>query len=194
MEALQSLSNRQLHLDTLFSTNVDSRENTDINSALTVFGNVLEKQAKTWWGICTFEHYLKEKIIMQSLRWDVSPQGGLDNSDSQSEWLEFFYRVGIRLQELVLKRKIFKMNILEQKIDKLQIKLDPLKSTPQLIEFNKERNLKEVREGRSWHTKKKLKKFHCDKGDFKNNLVYEWQYANQNMENMDVQKPQVVLL
>lgn len=38
----------------------------------------------------------------------------------------FFNGVGIRLQELVLKRKKQKMHKLEQKTDELQIKLDPL--------------------------------------------------------------------
>lgn len=67
MDALHFLSNRQLSLDTLFSSNIDTRENTDFNSALTSLGNVLETQVKTWWDICTFEHYLKEKIIMRNL-------------------------------------------------------------------------------------------------------------------------------
>lgn len=82
MDAFHFLSNRQLNLESLFSTEVDIKANTDVTSTFLASGNVLEKQVKT----CTFEHYLKEKIIiMRSLRWKDSPQDGLDDPESQLE-------------------------------------------------------------------------------------------------------------
>lgn len=56
------------------------------------------------------------------------------------------------------------MSKLEQKIDELQIKLDPLKTTPQLIEFNKETKKKLEKVD---HDTQKKKQFHRDTDDLK---------------------------
>lgn len=72
MDSINYLNNRQVDLDTLFSSEGEWEVNEDYNGILNSLGNALEKQVSTWWGVCTFEHYLKEKIIMHSLRWEVS--------------------------------------------------------------------------------------------------------------------------
>lgn len=70
---------------------------------------------------------MKERIIMQSLRSEESPQDGLDDVEFTTEWLDFFNGVGLKLQELVLKKKRKKMLILEKKIAELKAKVDPIK-------------------------------------------------------------------
>lgn len=64
---------------------------------------------------------------MQSLRSEESPQDGLDDVEFTTEWLDFFNGVGLKLQELVLKKKRKKMLILEKKIAELKAKVDPIK-------------------------------------------------------------------
>lgn len=105
MDIVNFFNSRTLDLESLFSAENVSRDNTDYSGALNTLGDVLEKLVKTWWDICTFKHYLKESIIMRSLRWEVSPQDGLD--DEYTEWLEFCNGVGLKLQKLVLKNVNF---------------------------------------------------------------------------------------
>lgn len=111
---------------------------------------------------------------MQSLRWEVSPQDGLDNIDSTSEWLDFFNGVGFKLQQLISKRKRKKMVLLEKNISELQGKLDPIKGTQQLINFDNE--IKKRLEKIDKETqKKKFKKFRRDTNDLKKNSINLWQ-------------------
>ena len=105
MDSINFLSNRLLNMDSIFTNDGGGDDELDFNSLLSTLSNTLEKQVRTWWDIATFEHYLKENIIMRSLRWEVSPQNGLDDVESSSEWLDFFNGVGFKLQQLVLRRK-----------------------------------------------------------------------------------------
>lgn len=114
---------------------------------------------------------------MRSLRWEVNPQDELDDTESTTEWLDFFNGVGIKLQQLVLKRKRKKMALLEKKISDLQGKLDPIKGTQQLINFDNEIKRKLEKIDRETQ-KKKLKKFRRDTNDFKRNSIYLWQNAD----------------
>lgn len=92
---------------------------------------------------------------MRSLRLEVTPQDGLDDDESTSEWLDF-NGVGLKLQQLVLARKRKKMTLLEKKITELQGKLDPIKGTQQLINFDHEIKKKLEKVDRETQ-KKKLK-------------------------------------
>lgn len=137
MEAFNFLSNRQIDPEYVFSSNqemTDSDE--DYTGMLKSLGSLLEKQVKTWWDIFTFEHYEKESLIFRSLRWEVSPQDGLTEQKHMDEWLEFFNKAGKKLQGLVLKRKRLKMHKLNENISALQTRLEPIKESNQLKEFN----------------------------------------------------------
>lgn len=129
MDSIRFLSNRHLNMDSIFTSDEEGEDSMDYNAILSALSNTLEKQVRTWWDIVTFEHYLKENIIMHSIRWEVSPQDGLDDAESSSEWLDFFNWLGFKLQQLVLRRKKRKMISLEKKISELQEKLDPIKGT-----------------------------------------------------------------
>lgn len=118
----------------------DSAVQDDHKANLNALSNALEKQVRTWWDIFTMEQYVKDNIIVRSLRWEVTPQDGLDDTESMVEWLEFFYGVGFKLQELVLKRK--KMAKLEHLINDLNTKLEPIKGTQQWTDFNSNINKK----------------------------------------------------
>lgn len=85
MNSINFLNNRKVNLNTLFSSEEEWEGNEDYNGILNSLANALEKQIRTWWDVQTFEQYLKEKIIMRSLRWEVSPQDGLDDNESTSE-------------------------------------------------------------------------------------------------------------
>lgn len=116
IDAVKFIDNRPNNLDSLFSVDGTLVENEDQSFLLTSLGYALEKQIRTWWDICTFEHYLKEKIIMRNLRWEVKPQNGLNDEASMTEWHNFFNVVGLKLQELVLKRKKQKIKNLEKRL------------------------------------------------------------------------------
>ena len=105
MDAIGFLSSRQLDLDNLFSVNEQVRQEKNYNSILTALGNLLEKQVRTWWDKGTIKHYLKEKIIVRSMRWEVTPQDAMDDTESVAEWLTFFNDVGLQLQDLILQEE-----------------------------------------------------------------------------------------
>lgn len=135
----------------------------DHKGTLLALVNALEKQIRTWWDICTMEQYLKDNIIVRSLRWEVTPQDGLDDFESMTEWLNFFNGAGLKLQELILKWKQLKMTKLVTKINELHAQLDPIKGSPQWIELNNNisKKLDKVDKGTQ---KKKVKKFHRHDG------------------------------
>lgn len=174
MDIFRYLQSRQIDLDSLFS--VDEQPPTDENfdNLFISLGNALEKQIRTWWDICTIEHYLKERIILRSLRWEVTPQDGLDDPASMQDWLDFFNGVGLKLQQLVLERKKKKMTKLETIIKELQQQLEPIKDLQQYIYFN-EKITKKLEKIDKDSQKKKLKKFYRDLKDFRTNAIYFWQ-------------------
>lgn len=186
MDAISFLRDRQLEVDSIFSEELVTDVSHDLTSNLNILGFALEKQVRTWWDICTFEKYIKEKIIMRSLRWEVTPQDALDDETSTQEWLDFFNNVGIKLQELILKRKKLKMKILEKKIADLKIILDEDKDSPIVLKFNSDIKKKLQKIDKDTH-KKKVKKYYRDLGDFKNNTIYLWQnpgsVPNQRAQN-----------
>lgn len=112
---------------------------------------------------------------MQSLTWEVCPQDGRDDIDSTNEWLDFFNDVDFKLQQLRPKKK--KMALLDKKILDLQVKLDPIKGTQQLTNFNNE--IKKRLEKTEKETQKKKRKAFCrDVSDFRKNSIYLWQNMN----------------
>lgn len=96
MDAVKFLSNRQIDISSLFCTNEEFEMKEDHKGTPLALGNALEKQIGTWWDVCTMEQYIKENIIERNLRWEVTPQDGLDDQESMTEWLDFF-GVGFKL-------------------------------------------------------------------------------------------------
>lgn len=150
-------------------------------------GNALEKQVRTRWDICTIEHYLKEQIIVRSLRWAVAPDDGLEDLESMIEWLRFFNGVGLKLQELVLHRKKKKMNKLEAKINQLQTQLDLIKDSQQITDLNNRIKKRLEKVDMDTH-KKKTKTFYRDLNDFKTKTIYSWQNATDRIKTETVIK------
>lgn len=175
MDAFNFLKNRQLNPESVFSNDQPMIENEeDFSALLKTLDGLLEKQIKTWWDVFTFEHYRRENLIFRSLRWEVPPQDGFNDQSFMNEWLEFFNKAGRELQGLVLKRKQIKLSMLNEKIRDLQEKLEPIKDTNQMNEFNN--NIKKKLEKIDRETqKKKVKKFNRDLNDFKTNKIYAWQ-------------------
>ena len=175
MEVINFLSNRQINAESVFSTNQEMAEcEEDYPGTLKALENLLEKQVKAWWDVFTFEHYNKEGLIFRSLRWEVTPQDGLTDAKYMTEWLSFFNKAGKELQNLVLKRKEIKLALLNEKIQVLRNKLEPIKETSLIKDFNV--NMKKKLEKIDRETqKRKVKKFNRDSEDFKNNRIYAWQ-------------------
>lgn len=171
MDAVKFLANRQIDLNSIFTEDTEIAIEENFKSSLLSLGYALEKQVRTWWDISTMEQYVKDNIIVRSLRWEVTPQDGLDDIDSMTEWLDFFNGVGFKLQQLVLRRKQRKMAKLEGLIKELLTKLDPIKDTQQWTDFNNNISKKLEKIDRDTQ-KKKVKKYHRDMGDFRNHTMY----------------------
>lgn len=93
------------------------------------------------------------------------------------EWLDFFNKVGMELQDLVLTRKQFKLAQVNEQISEIERKLESIKDTNPIIEFNNNMKKKLEKLDREVQ-KKKVKKYIRDSSDFKNNRIYLWQNSN----------------
>lgn len=76
----------------------------------------MEKKVSLWWDVSTFETYLKESIVPRRLRWDVPPNDGLVDQESNDEWFKFFNEKGLELLRFLLERKRRKTKIIDQNI------------------------------------------------------------------------------
>ncbi|XP_073471443.1 vomeronasal type-2 receptor 26-like [Aquarana catesbeiana] len=147
-------SSQQMDPECVFSSNREMADcEEDFSGTLKTFSNLLEKQIKVWWDVFTFEHYQKENLIFRSLRWEVSPQDGLNDQKYVDEWREFFNKAGRDLQSLVLSRKQIKLGLINEKIRIIQEKLEPIKDSNQIKEFNS--NIKKKLEKIDRETQKK---------------------------------------
>lgn len=183
MDPFNYLLNRQMDPECVFSSNHEMADcEEDFSGTLKTLDNPLEKQIKVWWDVFTFEHYQKENLIFRSLRWEVSPQDGLNDQQYVDEWREFFNKAGRDLQSLVLSRKQIKLGLINEKIRIIQEKLEPIKDSNQIKEFNS--NIKKKLEKIDRETqKKKVKKYMRDSNDFKTNKIYAWQNIGLTMQD-----------
>lgn len=90
------------------------------------------------------------------------------------EWLEFFNKVGRELQDLVLTRKQRKLGRINEQINIIRSKLEPMNESNQIKEFNNNMKRKLEKVDRDTQ-KKKVRKYNRDAADFKNNKIYAWQ-------------------
>lgn len=190
MDALGWLNSRHIDVDALFTNHGPAATHVNYNGAMSALGYTLEKQVRTWWDICTLEQYIKEKVIIRSLRWDIALQDSLDDQGSLQEWVYFFNGVSFKLQELIIQRKKRKMANIKLGNNDLQ-QLDPIKDTQQIIDFNNrvKKSLEKVDRDTQ---NKKLKKYHRDLDDFKANLMYSWQQPSPVNKNI-TEKPISIL-
>lgn len=186
MEAINFLSKRQINPDSVFSSSTELGDcDEDTTSLLKNLDHLLEKLLKTWWDVFTFKHYLKEKLIFKSLRWEVPPQDALTDPSFMKEWLDFFNKAGLELQDLVLTRKEFKFTKINEQIKDIERKLEPIKGTNSILEFNNNMKKKLEKLDREVQ-KKKVKKYIRDSTDFKNNKIYAWQNSGVGVEPMEL--------
>lgn len=94
------------------------------------------------------------------------PQDGLTDPAFMNEWLTFFNKVGMELQDLVLTRKQFKLAKINEQINDIKRKLEPIKDTNSISEFNNNMRKKLEKLDREVQ-KKKVKKYIRDSADFK---------------------------
>lgn len=182
MDLFNYLSDRQMNPEHVFSNNVEMTvDEEDFSVTLRSLENLLEKQIKVWWDVFTFKHYQKENLIFRSLRWDVPPQDGLNDPVFMEEWLAFFNKAGRELQDLVLKRKQIKLGRINENIRQLQEKLEPIKESNQMKDFNINIKKKLDKVDREMQ-KKKVKKFTRDSNDFRTNKIYTWQNINDGSQ------------
>ena len=144
---------------------------------VSLLGNLvifLTKKIKTWWDITSFDQYLSAKIIPRRLRWDLPPNDGLTDVESNKEWFEFFTNKSFDLIRLLTLRKKRKKLWLEEQIKAITDLIEPSKETSEFIRLSGELKTKLIRWDKESQDKKR-KKFLRDYNDFSTNLVFKWQ-------------------
>lgn len=173
MEVFSYMEKRKVNLDEVFSTTNVSR-NLDLESLMRKLGHNMEKKVSLLWDICTFETYLNENIVPRRLRWDVPPNDGLTDPESNEEWFKFFNDKGLELLTFLLERKQRKNKKIDQNILEIREELELYKDTTEFKNLTTQLNKDLVKKDKKVQ-QRKSKKHIRDRNDFRNNQVFKWQ-------------------
>lgn len=142
-----------------------------------------EKQIRQWWDIVSLEMYIGKNLTPRSLRWDISPNDGVEDLRLLDEWYQFFNACEQKLMQMMVRRREAKKAVLESKIKELKTTMEPFMSSKEYSDKAKELSTHlakydgEIKD-------KKLKKYFRDTKDCEENRVYKWQ------ENLQSNPPQ----
>lgn len=133
--------------------------------------NLTISELHTQWDIAYLNTYIKNQMVPQSLRREVSPQQG----DVQLEdWFAYFNTAGIEFLKFLVGRKNNKLVRLDEEIKTIKDKLTPFKESTDYQD--KSSSLLKIldKEDKDQRIKKK-KKYNRDLGDYQGVVVFEWQ-------------------
>lgn len=128
----------------------------------------------SWWDVSTFETYLNENIVPRRLRWDIPPNDGLTDQESNDEWSKFFNEKGLELLTFLLQRKQRKTRKLDQNIAEIREELETYKETTEFKTLTTQLNKDFTKKDREVQ-QRKSKKYIRDTNDFQNDQVFKWQ-------------------
>lgn len=175
MEVFSFMEKRKINLEEVFSTTNTSKNRTaDLESLMRKLGHNMEKKVSLWWDISTFETYLKESFVPRRLRWDVPPNDGLVDQESNDEWLKFFNDKGLELLRFLLERKQRKTKIIDQNIAEIREELEVFKETTEFKTYTTQLNKDLTKKDREVQ-QRKSKKYIRDINDFRNDQAFKWQ-------------------
>lgn len=110
-------------------------------------------------------------MIPRILRWDVHSQQG--DSDLES-WFQYFNDAGTKFLGFLNSRKATRLQVLDREFKELKDKLSSFKNTAEYNSLSS--NLQSFLEKADRDQKnKKHKKYSCDAGDYKSEMVFGWQ-------------------
>lgn len=116
-------------------------------------------------------------MIPKHLRWDLPPNDGLFDDESNKEWCDFVVSKGLELLRLLLTRKQRKNKWLESQIKEITDRIESSKNTTKCIQLSGELKNKLVKWDKETQDKK-VKKFLRDLNDFGGQQVFKWQSLN----------------
>lgn len=148
--------------------------NTDLESMTRKLGHHMEKKINLWWDTNTFERYIRENIVPRRLRWEVPPNDGLTDKESMAEWFAFFNNKSIEGLKFLLERKLRKTALIEQQIEEIKQKMEPLKETTEFKRLATQLNKDLIAKDLEVQNRKK-KKYQRDITDYKTDQVFKWQ-------------------
>lgn len=118
--------------------------------------------------------YIRKNLTPRRLRWDVSPNDGVEDLQLLDEWYQFFNTCEQKLMQMMISRRKAKKVILESKIAGLRKSMEPFKSNSEYAEKAKTLQIHLTNYDGEIKSKK-LKKYQRDIKDFEGNKVYKWQ-------------------
>ena len=145
MDVFSYLEDREIALTEVFSKNIADSDPGDLIVSFKKLGHLFEKKIKAWWDIATFEQYMTAKIIPRRLRWDLPPNDGLVDDESNKEWFNFFNNKGFELIKFLLARKQCKKLWLEGQIQTISDHIEVHKDTPEFVRLSGELKIKLIK-------------------------------------------------
>lgn len=138
MDVFTYVENREIVLTEVFSREAVVPQQDDLVFSFRKLGHLFEKKIKTWWDIVTFEQYLFANIVPRRLRWDLPPNDGLTDNESNVEWCNFFVDKSFDLLRLLLLRKQRKQKQLEKQIKEITDRIESSKDSSEFIQLSGE--------------------------------------------------------
>lgn len=167
MDVFTYMDKRKINLEEVFNaSNSNITKNLDLESLMRRLGHNMEKKVSLWWDTCTFETYLKKNLVPRRLRWDVPPNDGLSDQESNEEWFKFFNDKGLELLRFLLERKQRKIKMIDQNIAQLKEELEVYKETTEFKTLTTQLN-KDLMKKDKEVQQRKSKKYTRDTKDFK---------------------------
>lgn len=154
----------------------------------------MDKQIRTWWDIVTLDQYTSDKITPRSLRWDLGPNDGMTDQHLTDEWLTFLNQCEQKPLGIIIHRRKYKFQNIEQKIAELKELMSPFMNS---VEFKEKQSklLEAVQKIENDTKNKRLKKYTRDKKDYATNKIYKWQEnTNADTEGNPVESRHVQVI
>lgn len=163
-----------------------------MHSLMRQLKHTLEKQLRVWLDVATLETYITAKMTPRRLRWDMHPNDNINDAGLMADWFSLFNKCEGELLQNIVKRRQFKLRMIETNIAEIKGLLVPFAS--QRDYKDKEKELQEhIKKYDGEIQAKKQKKFKRDVLDYKNNRVYKWQSnledASNDMEDTLMEDP-----
>lgn len=145
MDVFSYVESREIILTDVFSKATVNSNQGDLTFSFRKLGHLFEKKIKTWWDIVSIEQYLSAELIPRRLRWDIPPNDGLLDEESNKEWRGFFVSKGLELLGLLLSHKQRKKKWLESQIKEIADRIEPFKDTAEFIALSGELKAKLIK-------------------------------------------------
>lgn len=144
------------------------------------------KEISTLWDIAALEHYNKEGLIPQGLRWQLPLNTGEEDAHDLLAWEGFLNHCASNAMSFIIDMRKKKLTHINEQIEEYKAKLEPFKNLDDYREFSTlcQKNIKKIEISIK---EKKFKKYLKTKSDYDNHTIYKW-HKNQVKDLLDYQE------